>query len=764
MPMPDYIKDPRLNLYARAGFAGIGYSDGAEVEQRMLGVVEAAGDRSVFSPDLAHAITDWPTEYHFSPWRHCLLRPLDIRRGEKVLELGCGCGALTRFLGEIGAVVTAVEGSPMRARIASTRCQDLPNVRVIADELTKLEINETFDWILIVGVLEYAPIFSEAADPARHYLESLSRFLAPEGRLVVAIENKLGLKYFNACGEDHLGIPFVGLQGLYGKRTQRTWGRKELNSLLVASGFTQAKFLYPFPDYKLPRVIFTEAGLSDREFAAEELLVTLHARDYGRNQHRLFDEPLVTRELARNDLIGEMSNSFLVVAARERDKLVNPDVLAVTYAAGRIAAFAGQTSILRGEANIRVIKERFYPDLPCETRFNSLRLSQVVGESSYVAGPMAIWPLIETRARRGGLSEIVVALLPWFEFLLAHAEGSGDQLANYLIGGQAIDLTPFNLIATLDGFTPIDQEWVLDRAVPLGWVMSRSIAILLADYPGFEEESLSIAAVVNALCLSKGLHVSRFEYQSWAELERGYMNAVLGINRCRNIDALKSYRVIPLLNLSADQQLALSSLDTKLAERDAELSDRNNRLSALEIRLENRNHAVDVLEADLADQAAALSALNQEAAALRRSLEEKDVHIDESRQLLSERDARIDELTAAVFENIASKDAAIEASRIRRAEATSEIVALTRLLREKEDDADWLHQVAAALIGDSLRGRLASLMPGPLASMFRNAQLRRRNLFDAAAYLRANPDVARSGGNALRHYIIHGLKERRSRR
>jgi 16S rRNA A1518/A1519 N6-dimethyltransferase RsmA/KsgA/DIM1 with predicted DNA glycosylase/AP lyase activity len=62
---------------------------------------------------LRKKITDWPTEYHFSRQRHCLLRPLNIQAGEDVLELGCGCGAMTRYLGEIGAIVDSIEGLPL---------------------------------------------------------------------------------------------------------------------------------------------------------------------------------------------------------------------------------------------------------------------------------------------------------------------------------------------------------------------------------------------------------------------------------------------------------------------------------------------------------------------------------------------------------------------------------------------------------------------------------------------------------------------------
>src|SRR5689334_2976111 len=113
-PGAEYLKDSELNLLWRPGFAGVNYSDGAEAERRVLGALCGARDRSTFSAELPGAIRDWPSEYHLSRERHCIVRPLGITPGDRVLEFGCGCGAVTRYLGEIGAEVTGLR-APRRA-------------------------------------------------------------------------------------------------------------------------------------------------------------------------------------------------------------------------------------------------------------------------------------------------------------------------------------------------------------------------------------------------------------------------------------------------------------------------------------------------------------------------------------------------------------------------------------------------------------------------------------------------------------------------
>jgi hypothetical protein len=52
-------------------------------------------------------------------------------------------------------------------------------------------------------------------------------------------------------------------------------------------------------------------------------------------------------------------------------------------------------------------------------------------------------------------------------------------------------------------------------------------------------------------------------------------------------------------------------------------------------------------------------------------------------------------------------------------------------------------------------------MPREWQRRMRLRQVARAGLFDADAYVRAYPDVAKSGQDPLRHYVAHGLDENR---
>jgi 2-polyprenyl-3-methyl-5-hydroxy-6-metoxy-1,4-benzoquinol methylase len=207
----DYTYEPVTKIWIRSGYSGIAYSDGDEVEQRISSIISHASDLTIFSAELRQHCTDWASLYHLSGMRANILRPLKHILSGDVLEVGAGCGAITRYLGECAANVLALEGSPRRAVVARSRTRDLENVTVLAEKFEQFEAKKKFDVITLIGVLEYANLFTTGEDPALSMLERVRSLLKPKGKLIIAIENQLGLKYFAGAPEDHLGQPMYGI-------------------------------------------------------------------------------------------------------------------------------------------------------------------------------------------------------------------------------------------------------------------------------------------------------------------------------------------------------------------------------------------------------------------------------------------------------------------------------------------------------------------------------------------------------------------------
>ncbi len=630
---PAYIWDEERRLFRRDPSAPFPYTDGADVEQRLLTLMQSVKDKSVASLELSQAITDWPSEYHLSRFRHCLIRPLKLRPGERVLEVGAGCGAITRYLGELGAQVTAVEGSLSRAAITSQRCSDLPNVKVVNDDLVQFSTRERFDWLLLVGVLEYAPVFSTAAAPVQHYFSRLKEFLAPHGNLVVAIENKLGLKYFNACGEDHVGAPFFGIQDLYGPKTPRTFGRAELALELRSAGFPFTRFYYPFPDYKLPSVIVSDEALHTENFNPAELILRSRARDYTGRPFRLFNEALVYSSLADNGLFAEFANSFLVIA--NQASIPRPsDDLATTYAVGRRPEFATETRFFRRGEGILVGKQLLSSSSNHEALTGSGMRLRIDGTTTdYVAGRQIFFRFLSEQARSGSFEKLVAVLQPWLRFLLeraTHADSGTAQdgerhLSSLIIDGSFLDCTPFNLLETGSGLVQIDREWSTDRDVPLGWVVTRSILYCFADGGASLEHTESLVDMVRALVKPAGLLVTEEDVQKWLEEEVDFQKTVTGnvmavprkassgllpalgylhhlgdlVAQLRDLMAQRDTEVVQLQRLAHDRDLQLVSLESAVKDRVAQVESLNEALDAERILVRQSARAHDSLLAQL---------------------------------------------------------------------------------------------------------------------------------------------------------------------
>lgn len=65
---------------------------------------------------------------------------------------------------------------------------------------------EKYDYITFIGVFEYAACYTDNENPFSYMLQLVERHLAPGGKIVIAIENRLGLKYWAGCAEDHVAV------------------------------------------------------------------------------------------------------------------------------------------------------------------------------------------------------------------------------------------------------------------------------------------------------------------------------------------------------------------------------------------------------------------------------------------------------------------------------------------------------------------------------------------------------------------------------
>lgn len=461
------------------------YSDGEAVEENLFRLIAECADRSVLSPELAARITDWPTRYYLSARRANLLRPLaDMLKGD-VLEIGAGCGAITRYLGETAASVVAIEPSPRRARVAAKRCEDLPNVRLVVDNLEAFQTSASFDVVTLIGVLEYAERFSDRPDAAAHWLACARRLLRPNGILLVAIENQLGLKYFAGAPEDHLGRPMLGLSDLYGKSGARTYGRDAIEALMRDAGFVDVAFALPFPDYKLPTsVLLAQGDDAMPGFDGGAALAAASAiKDPQLGRPPLFAIDRTWSVIAQNRLLVDMANSFLVVAhnaaAAQPFGPANDAVSGYHFSVERQRAFVKEARFERGEGG-GWVRRRFLAD--SEAREIGGFTCRPVDES-YLSGNTVSQSIYEIMLQDGWrIADVSNWVRGWLDAVALHVGIDLDTLrassysAELMLPGNVLDLVPHNLVQQSDGQSRfIDLEWEFSEAISLGYLAFRGL-------------------------------------------------------------------------------------------------------------------------------------------------------------------------------------------------------------------------------------------------------------------------------------------------
>lgn len=326
------------------------YCDGA-VEDEILQIVRD------YSPlEYAKVIEEkksWPVLYHLSPLRENIVEWIPMEADARVLEVGSGCGAITGALSRKAGSVTCVDLSKKRSMINAYRHSECENVTIHVGNFKDIEpdLDTDYDYICLIGVFEYGQSYIGGETPFEDFLEILLRHLSPQGRIVIAIENKYGLKYFAGCREDHLGTYFSGIENYASGGGVRTFSRRGLERIFKSCGVKQYGFYYPYPDYKFMTTLYSDAYLPGKGELSNNL------RNFDRDRMVLFDEKSAFDGLVEDGLFSVFANSYLAVIGGSYDQKY------VKYSNDRAREYAIRTEISRDSAGeVSVHKFPVFPE------------------------------------------------------------------------------------------------------------------------------------------------------------------------------------------------------------------------------------------------------------------------------------------------------------------------------------------------------------------------------------------------------------------
>ena len=464
------------------------YSDGA-VEKHILEAVQNKWDLL----DLSEYVK--PEEYfvflyHLSSMQENILNWYPFKQGCRILEVGSGCGAITGLLCRKAGWVTSVELSRQRAQINYERNKNIENLEIVVGNLNDLSPENSYDYVILNGVLEYACSFTEGEKPFHSFLKIVKRYLKPHGVLLTAIENRLGAKYFAGAVEDHTDKCFWGIKQYPQDNSVRTFSKYELTNLLKESGFAYQRFYYPFPDYKFPMEIFTDDNINDGLYGRKRVV-------FEKYHGRIFDEQLLEKSFAHEKIMDRFANSYLVEASQAKLK-------------GGYVSYAKLNAVRRKQfaIGINIQKDKFGKRRVIKYALTDEAVGhiQVINKNEYISkfnlqGNYKSGKIEYCFLKGETLNARIVKLIQNDKIEKAF-EIIGDVIDKFCGKGVAkkdiytkqfvalfgtrkleeelecisnvnIDLTFDNIFNTKAGYKVIDCEWYVDTAIPKKFVLWR---------------------------------------------------------------------------------------------------------------------------------------------------------------------------------------------------------------------------------------------------------------------------------------------------
>lgn len=452
--------------------------------------------------------------YQLSSLRTGLLSWYPFREGAAVLEIGAGYGALTGLLCDRCREVSATERSSFRAAAVAKRWKDKENLQVYAGEWTELEFGCKFDYILLTGILERACGGSSDRKSYAEYLKKVSAHLREDGILLLAVDNRMGLRYFCGAKEPHVNRAFDGIRRYPGGTKGYSFTREELKEILERAGFAQNKFYYPLPDYKLPQLIYTDDYLPGQNLKERLIPYEVDQTSLIAGEQELYSD------ITENQVFPFFANSFLVECGRP-ESMGEVIYAAVSTDRGKEMGYA---TVIQADGTVK--KTPLFP----EGKASARRLYENIGDlkkhripvvehrmmqDGSLRLPYISWPTLSNyikdliRETPSALPEMVDRI---YGYILQSSEESPEdsnalllrqlehtQSEEERIRLQSLDFGPVLKKAYMEliplncfyepetgRFLYFDQEFVREH-YPAGYVLFRAIHYIYCFTPGAEQ-------------------------------------------------------------------------------------------------------------------------------------------------------------------------------------------------------------------------------------------------------------------------------------
>ena len=166
------------------------------------------------------------------------------------------------------------------------------------------------DYIICIGDME-------KLDDIHIFLDSVSRHIKPDGRLILGTNNRLGLKYFCGDKDPHTGQVMDGIENYaraYNKAEDefrgRSYDKAAWKQNLEEAGFSKLKFYSVISDLDNPTMIIADS------YTPNESLCNRIFPVYNDPESLFVEEEKLYKGLLDNNMFHSMANAFLIECSK----------------------------------------------------------------------------------------------------------------------------------------------------------------------------------------------------------------------------------------------------------------------------------------------------------------------------------------------------------------------------------------------------------------------------------------------------------------
>lgn len=222
-----------------------------------------------------------------------LIKWYEFHKGSRAL---CVTGENT----ESASIVEALQESGLQA--------DTVDVHAL-DKLTEKEEKQfcgSYEYVVLLGTLEYSQ------NPER-ILKLLRKSLASNGKMLLGMDNRLGIRYFCGDRDTYTGRNYDSIENYVRANLSeldhiagRGYAKAEIVQMLEKAGFTHYKFYSVFPLLQRPQILFAEDYVP-----AEKLDIRIFPQ-YNYPDTVFLEEERLYDTLLQNKLFHTMANGFWI--------------------------------------------------------------------------------------------------------------------------------------------------------------------------------------------------------------------------------------------------------------------------------------------------------------------------------------------------------------------------------------------------------------------------------------------------------------------